>query len=160
MGVAGFPRSACGADLSCLGRPMLRLLRTRTRRLPIWRQLPTPTSPTRRSLTRSRSKRVVRRQSRRTTTCSFPTRKRKMIKTISTCRELCLCTSAASPRRTLTVSPCSTTSQTVTDAETTPLEVFLATSMLATDVDTQDAKGDTKLEVSTPVDLESPRHRG
>lgn len=72
-----------------------------------------------------------------------------MTKTISTCRELCLCTSASSPRRALTLSPFSTTSQTVTDAETTPLQVFLATSMLATDVDTQDAKGDAKLEVRT-----------
>ncbi|GAA5881915.1 hypothetical protein JCM3774_001294 [Rhodotorula dairenensis] len=42
-----------------------------------------------------------------------------------------------------------TTSQTVADAETTPLEVFLATSMLATDVDTQDAKGNSKLDKVT-----------
>lgn len=52
--------------------------------------------------------------------------------------------------------PFSTSSQAVADAETTPLEVFLATSMLATDVDTQDAKGDSKLDVRIRPILENP----
>ena len=81
------------------------------------------------------------------------------MKTISTCRTPRLCISAALRCRILTPLPFSTTSQTVTDAEATPLEVFLATSMLATDVDTQDAKGDTKLEVKDPMSCK-PKARG
>lgn len=37
------------------------------------------------------------------------------------------------------------------EGATTPLEVFLATSMLATDTETQAAKGDAKLEVRSAV---------
>ncbi|GAA6025159.1 hypothetical protein JCM10207_008919 [Rhodosporidiobolus poonsookiae] len=40
-------------------------------------------------------------------------------------------------------------SQAATDGKTTPLEVFLATSMLATDTDTQDAKNDAKADKVT-----------
>jgi hypothetical protein len=38
-------------------------------------------------------------------------------------------------------------SQAAEEGRTTPLEVFLATSMLATDTDTQDAKNDKNADV-------------
>jgi len=46
---------------------------------------------------------------------------------------------------------CRVAPQAADDKPATPLEIFLATSMLATDTETQDAKSDAKVEARPPL---------